>query len=240
MNPLETTTESRDRERLTRLLRKTLPEARTEVRALDLCPAIRLHLVAPDNMDRAFPPDEVRSILKNTPYWAFCWAAGHALAALLLENPALCRGRRVVDVGAGSGVAAVAAAMAGAREVTACDLDGDALEAVCANGRLNGVELEVCDSLEEVRGTADLLLASDLLYDRENRPLLEAFPRLASRVLVAESRVRIDETFGYRRVHGMEADTLPDLGESEAFRRVGFYSPRSGSWFSSSLGAGRA
>ena len=240
MNPFETPTESQDKERLTRLLRKTLPEAQVEVRALDLSPTIRLHLVAPDNMDRVFSPDEVRSILENTPYWAFCWAAGHALAAFLLGNPELCRGRRVVDVGAGSGVAAVAAAMAGAREVTACDLDGDALEAARANGRLNGVELEVCASLEEVRGPADLLLASDLLYDRENRSLLEAFPRLAPRVLVADSRVRVDETSGYRRIHGMEADTLPDLGESDAFRRVGFYSPRSGSRFSSSSGAGRA
>jgi predicted nicotinamide N-methyase len=227
-------------ERLTRLLRKSLPEARVEVRALDLCPAVRLHLISPDNMDRAFSPDEVCSILENTPYWAFCWAAGHALAAFLLGNPELCRGRRVVDVGAGSGVAAVAAAMAGAREVTACDLDGDALEAARANGRLNGVELEVCGSLEEIRGPTDLLLASDLLYDRENRPLLAAFPRLASRVLVADARVRVDETSGYRRIHGMEADTLPDLGESEAFRRVGFYSPRSGSRLSSPSGAGRA
>ncbi|MCF8062274.1 MAG: 50S ribosomal protein L11 methyltransferase [Deltaproteobacteria bacterium] len=219
------TAESHDLERLTRILRKTLPEARIQVCALDLCPAVRLHLVSPDNMDRAFSPDETRTILKNTPYWAFCWAAGHALAAFLLENPGLCRGMRVVDVGAGSGVAAVAAAMAGAREVVACDLDGDALEAIRANARLNRVEVEVCGSLEEIQVPVDLVLASDLLYDRGNRPLLEAFTRLATRVLVADSRVRIDEASGYSRIHAMEADTLPDLGEAEAFRRVGFYSP---------------
>ncbi len=212
-----------DRDRLKRILRKTLPDARVEVRPLDLCPSVRLHLVSPDNMDRAFSPDEARSVLENTPYWAFCWAAGHALAAFILENQGLCRDMRVVDVGAGSGVAAVAAVMAGARETVACDLDGDALEAVRANARLNGVEISVCASLEEIQGPADLILASDLLYDRKNRPLLEVFPRLASRVLVADSRVMIDDIPGYRRIRVMEADTLPDLGEAGEFRRVGFY-----------------
>ena len=104
--------ESQDLERLTQLLQKTLPHSRAEVRPLELCPAIRLHLLSPDNMDRAFSPDEVRSILAHTPYWAFCWAAGHALAAFLLDNPELCRGKRVVDVGAGSGVSAVMPATA--------------------------------------------------------------------------------------------------------------------------------
>lgn len=219
-------TDRGDLEHLTRLLRKTLPEARVEVRALDLCPAVRLHLISPDNMDRAFSPDEVRSILERTPYWAFCWAAGHALAAFLLENPGWCRGMRVADVGAGSGVAALAAALAGAREVAACDTDGDALEAVRANARLNGVEVGVCRSLEELRFRPDLVLASDLLYDPEARPLMTTFPRLSSRVLVAESRVRIQEGSGYRRFHEMEADTLPDLREAEIFRRVNFYSSR--------------
>jgi predicted nicotinamide N-methyase len=213
-----------DLEHLTYLLRKTLPEARTEVRALDLCPAIRLHLVSPDNMDRAFSPDEVQAILDRTPYWAFCWAAGHALAAFLLKNPGWCRGRRVVDVGAGSGVAAVAAALAGAREVTACDLDEDALEAVRANARLNRVRVAGCRSLEELPYRPDLVLASDLLYDPEARPLLKAFPRYAPRVLLADARVQIDAASGYRRFHETEADTLPDLREAEAFRRVGFYS----------------
>ncbi len=217
------TSESDALARITRLLRKTLPDARAEVRALDLCPRIRLHLVSPDNMDRAFSSDEVRSILANTPYWGFCWAAGHAMAAWLLENPQWCRGMRVADVGAGSGVAAVAAALAGAREVAACDTDPDALEAVRANAGLNGVEVIPCRSLEEVPARPDLILASDLFYDRDNRPLLDALPDLAGNVIVADARVRIPRTTRYRNFHEMKADTLPDLEESEDFRHVRFY-----------------
>jgi predicted nicotinamide N-methyase len=227
MNP-----DSSDLERLTRLLQKTLPYARAEVRPLELCPAIRLYLISPDNMDRSFTPDEVRSILAHTPYWAFCWAAGHALAAFLLEHPELCRGKRVVDVGAGSGVAAVASAMAGAREAMACDTDADALEAVQANAHLNGVSVVPCTSLEEVAEKPDLLLASDVFYDRENRPLLEQFPRLAHGVLVADARVSIENDAPYCKFFEMEATTLPDLREAEDFRRVGFYTTGSGTGLS--------
>lgn len=226
------TSDSHDLERLTQLLQKTLPHARAEVRPLELCPAIRLHLLSPANMDRPFSPDEVRSILAHTPYWAFCWAAGHALAAFLLDNPELCRGKRVVDVGAGSGVAAVAAALAGAREAVACDTDADALEAVRANARLNGVDVVPCVSLEDVAETLDLVLASDVFYDRENRPLLERFPGMARGVLVADARVPIENEAPYCKIFEMEATTLPDLREAEDFRHVGLYTtgPDVGMW----------
>jgi len=210
------------------LLRKTLPHARAEVQPLELCPAIRLYLISPENMDRAFSPDEVRSILAHTPYWAFCWAAGHALASFLLEHSDLCRGKRVVDMGAGSGVAAVAAAMAGAREVVAIDTDADALEAVQANARLNRVSVVPCASLEAFAEKPDLLLASDVFYDRANRLLLEQFPLMAHGVLVADARVSIENDAPYCKFFEMEATTLPDLREAEDFRRVGFYTTGSG------------
>jgi predicted nicotinamide N-methyase len=215
--------EAPDIETLTRILQATLPHARLEVRALDLCPAVRLHLISPDNMDRAFSPDEVRSILGTTPYWAFCWAAGHALAAFLLTRRRIAQGKRVLDVGTGSGVAAVAAAMAGAKEVVACDTDEKALEAVRANARLNDVKVATCRSLEEVNGTVDLLLASDLFYDLENRPLLATFPHMAREVLIADARVSVAQSGPYRKFFEMQAETLPDLKEPGGFNRVGFY-----------------
>ena len=53
------------------------------------------------------------------PYWAWPWAGGQALARHVLDHPGLVHGRRVLDVGAGSGVVGIAAARAGAAEVTA-------------------------------------------------------------------------------------------------------------------------
>lgn len=212
-----------DKERLTGILQQTLPDARIERRRLDLSPEISLFLISPMNMDRAFSSDEVRSILKRTPYWAFCWGAGHAMAAFLLQNPDICRDRKVLDFGAGSGVAGVAAALSGAREVVACDSDEDALVAARANGRLNGVHVSVCGSLEAMPWQPDVILASDVFYDNGNRPLLAMLPNLAPAVLIADARAKIVQGETYRRFFEMKADTLPDLGEAEDFRDVGFY-----------------
>lgn len=103
--------------------------------------ALKLWLIDAHNMDRAFTPDETRRILYEPPYWAFCWASGLALARFLAEQPQWVKGKRVLDFGAGSGVAAIAAARAGALEVVACDLDPLALAACRANAQLNDVAL---------------------------------------------------------------------------------------------------
>jgi predicted nicotinamide N-methyase len=48
------------------------------------------------------------------PYWAYPWAGGLALAHHFRAAADLVRGRRVLDLGAGSGLVAIAAAQAGA------------------------------------------------------------------------------------------------------------------------------
>ena len=44
---------------------------------------LRLWLIDPANMDRAFSPEETRRILEEPPYWSFCWASGLVLARWL-------------------------------------------------------------------------------------------------------------------------------------------------------------
>ena len=57
------------------------------------------------------------------PYWAHYWAGGLALARYVLDHPGAVAGRRVLDLGAGSGLVGIAAAKAGAREVVAAEVD---------------------------------------------------------------------------------------------------------------------
>lgn len=102
---------------------------------------LKLWLIDGDNMDRAFSPEETRRILHEPPYWSFCWASGLAVARYLAEHPHWVVGKRVLDFGAGSGVAAIAAVKAGALEVVACDLDPLAIAACRANAELNDVQL---------------------------------------------------------------------------------------------------
>ncbi|AEJ04000.1 hypothetical protein PSTAB_0719 [Stutzerimonas stutzeri] len=195
-----------------RLVAETLPD--TE---------LRLWLIDAANMDRAFSPEETRRILDEPPYWCFCWASGLVLARWLAERPDWVRGKRVLDFGTGSGVAAIAAAKAGAAEVVACDLDPLALAACRANAALNGVELRYSQDFFGEADRFDLILVADVLYDRANLPLLDQFLSRGREALVADSRVRDFAHPLYRRLAVLNACTWPDLAEPAEFRQVSLY-----------------
>ncbi len=184
---------------------------------------LRLWLIDAQNMDRAFSPEETRRILEEPPYWCFCWASGLVLARWLAERPEWVRGKRVLDFGAGSGVAAIAAAKAGALEVVACDLDPLALLACRANAALNGVELSYSADFFAEADRFDLIIVADVLYDRANLPLLDQFLSRGRQALVADSRVRDFQHPLYRCLSILEACTWPDLAEPAEFRHVSLY-----------------
>jgi predicted nicotinamide N-methyase len=102
------------------------------------------------------------------PYWAWAWAGGQALARHLLDHPELVHGRRVADIGAGGGIVAIAAAMAGAAIVTAIDLETFAIEACQLNAAANGVTIDVeeADPIGIDDGW-DVVLVGDLFYESE-------------------------------------------------------------------------
>lgn len=84
--------------------------------------------------------------------------------------------RRVLDYGCGSGILALAAALLGAREVAATDLDPQALEATSANARANGVALAIAAPEAIPAGTFDIIVANILA-----NPLIALEPILAAR-----------------------------------------------------------
>ena len=185
--------------------------------------ALQLWLIDAANMDRAFSPEETRRILEEPPYWCFCWASGLVLARWLAAHSEWVRGKRVLDFGAGSGVAAIAAAKAGALEVVACDLDPLALQACRANAALNGVELSYSADFFAEADRFDLVIVADVLYDRANLPLLDQFLSRGRQALVADSRVRDFQHPLYRRLDVLDACTWPDLAEPAEFRSVSLY-----------------
>jgi len=87
-------------------------------------------------------------------------------------------GMRVLDVGTGTGVLAIAAARMGAARVIALDIDGGALENARRNLRLNGVQGRVSliyGDVGAVKGKFDLILAN---LDR--RIIVEILPSIAT------------------------------------------------------------
>ena len=69
-------------------------------------------------------------------------------------------GKRVLDVGAGSGILAIAALRLGARQALAVDHDPQARRACERNARANGVSLGIASELEAATGTFDIAVAN--------------------------------------------------------------------------------
>ena len=105
----------------------------------------------------------------DPPFWAAAWPGGQALARYVLDHPDVVAGRTVLDLGAGSGLVAVAALLAGAREVVASEVDPYGRAAIAANAADNGVgPVTVRGDLldEEPDPGVDVVLAGDVCYDR--------------------------------------------------------------------------
>jgi len=200
-----------------------LPGARLEPVSLPLSPQISLFLLNSDYPQHQLSPEQTTYLMENPLYWAFCWASGQVLAQYLLNNPALVTGQRVLDFGCGSGVVGIAAALAGAERVIACDNDPCALRATQLNAQRNGVELELVTDIADATGVIDLIIMADVLYDTENLPWLQRFLSRAPSVLMADSRIKDFNLPPYCRVDQREASTLPDLDESPEFRQVSIY-----------------
>lgn len=176
------------------------------VREPPLCPELKLWLLG-DDVDLNRRVSELLSI-DRAPYWAFCWGSGQALARYVLDHPALVRGKQVVDFGAGCGIAALAAAKAGARTVVAVDIDPHARAACLANARLNALSLR---AEATPPAACEVLLASDVLYEPGNREhLLEALERGAT-VLVGDPLRAEHPRLAAEPVARFDVRTLPDV-----------------------------
>lgn len=207
---------------LTDSLQSILSDAQLVVSPLPDLP-LQLWLIDPSTMQRQMSPEETLSLLNEPPYWSFCWGSGLALARWILQNPHQVTGKRVIDVGAGSGIVALAAKLAGARTVVACDLDPMALHACRANAALNQLQLNYSSDLFSEPDTYDILFAADVLYDPANLDLLQHFYAFARQVMIADSRQRNFQHPQFIKYQTVYGETLPDLAEPAEFRQVSLY-----------------
>jgi predicted nicotinamide N-methyase len=208
---------------LTKNIQRTLTDAHIVETPLQLCPDIKLFLLSANNLKRQFTSDEICVVQNSTPYWSFCWASGQAMAYYILRNIKFFEGKRILDFGSGSGVVAIAAAMAGAEKVVACDSDGDAIDAVRVNAMLNDVQIRTCKSLHDLSHCFDMIITADVLYDRENHSLLEKFLTYAPEIFVADSRIKTIDVIPYQKLAEITTTTLPDLHEGDEFNHVSIY-----------------
>jgi predicted nicotinamide N-methyase len=150
------------------------------------------------------------------PYWAFAWPGGQALARHLLDRPALVAGKSVLDIGAGSGLVAIAAKQAGAAHATAAEIDTFAIAAIRLNAALNDVAIEA-ESRDLIGGASqwDAILVGDMCYERPLAERLTAWLRaLAARgamVLLADPGRAYLPKEGLREIARYTVPTSLDL-----------------------------
>jgi predicted nicotinamide N-methyase len=146
-------------------------KANARLMAPPLVPEIKLHLASEVVPLWRATEEELAEIGLPPPYWAFAWAGGQALARYVLDHPEIVLGKRVLDIGAGSGLVGLAACKAGADQVMAADIDAFSCAAMRLNASANDCVLAVTqDDLIGMSGAWDVILLGDLFYER---PLAE-------------------------------------------------------------------
>lgn len=142
--------------------------ANTSLMATPHVPEIRLRLASEVHDLWLKTEEDLEEIGLPPPFWAFAWAGGQGLARYILDHPETVAGKSVVDFASGSGLVAIAAALAGAKSVLAVDIDPWARTAVRLNAKVNGVSVDFSgDDLIGQSLDVDLLLAGDVFYDRD-------------------------------------------------------------------------
>jgi predicted nicotinamide N-methyase len=145
--------------------------ANAALMAPPLVPEIRLYLATEVVPLWRATEDELEKMGVPPPYWAFAWAGGQALARYILDHPETVAGKRVLDIGSGSGLVAIAAARAGAASILAADIDAFSIAAIRLNAAANSATIAVTqDDLIGAEGDWDVILVGDLFYER---PLAE-------------------------------------------------------------------
>lgn len=199
-----------------------LDNAVVEPRQLPLVPALSLYLMADHYPIHALDQLAYERLMQQPPYWAFCWGGGQALARWIADNPQCLEGRDVVDFGAGSGVAGISAALAGAKRVLTVDVDADALIVCGLNAALNAVSVSVATALPE---RDFILLAADVAYEEAGFAAVVNHIESGGHAIIAESRLRnLHERFPALSLCARyQVRTFPDLDESEQFDEVHIY-----------------
>jgi len=138
----------------------------TAIGTSSLAPDIRLYLATGITPLWHASESFLSALNLPPPFWAFAWPGSELLARHVADHPEIVANKLVLDFAAGGGLAAIAAARAGAADVTACDIDELALAAIKLNAELNQVRVKTLAgdiTMQPCRW--DVILCGDVCYE---------------------------------------------------------------------------
>ncbi len=198
--------------------------ANTRLKSPPHTPEIELYLADEITPIWRMTEEELGGMGLPPPFWAFAWAGGQALARYLLDHPAEVKGKRVFDVGTGSGLVAIAAMKAGAKGAAGADIDGFCAAAVELNARANAVEVGFGqrDPLAGPPPAAEVICAGDIFYEqplaeRAMAWLAEARDR-GARVLLGDPGRSYFPKTGLVKLAEYSVETTRELEDAEVKR----------------------
>jgi predicted nicotinamide N-methyase len=198
--------------------------ANTRLQAPPHTPELRLHLADEITPIWRLTEEALHEMGVPPPFWAFAWAGGQALARYLLDTPEAVAGRTVLDFATGGGIAAIAAARAGAASVTAADIDPFAAAAVALNAAANAVEVAFVgeDLLAAPPPPVDVVLAGDISYEKplaaRVRAWLETARAAGATVLMGDPGRTYFDPAGLVRLADYRVPTTRELEDQEVKR----------------------
>jgi predicted nicotinamide N-methyase len=168
--------------------------------------------------------EELGEIGLPPPFWAFAWAGGQAVARYLLDHPREVVGHKLLDLGAGSGMVAIAAMKAGAKQAVAADIDGICAAAVDVNAEVNGVAVGFLgrNLLAGPPLRADMIAAGDVCYEKGLAEQAMAWLRLAhrqgARILIGDPGRSYFPRTGLIKLAEYQVATTRELEDAEVKR----------------------
>ncbi|MDX1402324.1 MAG: 50S ribosomal protein L11 methyltransferase [Kiloniellales bacterium] len=176
----------------------------TELMTNPLVPEIKLWLASEIVPIWQMTEEDLAAENLPPPYWAFAWAGGQAISRYVLDHPESVRGKRVLDFACGSAIQGIAAALSGASEVEAADIDPFARAAAALNAEANGVSLKTVseDLTETNEKNWDVILAGDICYEAPLAKKVETW--LRQRLSDGAEVIMGDPGRSYFPRHGLE------------------------------------
>ncbi|CAH8457914.1 unnamed protein product [Schistosoma turkestanicum] len=173
------------------------------------------------------------SVNSSPSYGHYTWKCAEALSDFLVKHPEEVRGLRILELGAGTGLCGITAALLGALHVRFTDKDLTYLDTLHLNAQLNGINnydftpLDWNYPLDWSGEIFDIILASDCLYDKKvYEPFLKTATLLlrinsnASLLLSFENRCSFTDGAVLFKKYGLEANVLTTPDNSFANIRL--------------------